>query len=125
MARLTDGSPNSENIPIVIRMKFSASVHVLGVVSSEGDVMPLHFFKKEEIVTKEVYLRVLMDVVKPWMETGVRKTICFSAGRCIGSYESFDSKLALRQRRYVLVQGILASQQPRFKSLGLLHMERS
>ena len=28
---------------------------------------------------------------------------------------------SLRQRRYVLVQGILASQQPRFKSLGL-HM---
>ncbi|KYM80541.1 hypothetical protein ALC53_09092 [Atta colombica] len=43
----------------------------------------------------------------------------FSTGRCTGSYESFDSKLVLRQRRYVLVQGILASQQPRFKSLGL------
>ncbi|KYN04208.1 hypothetical protein ALC62_04973 [Cyphomyrmex costatus] len=39
--------------------------------------------------------------------------------------ESFDSKLALRQCRYVLVQGILASQQPRFKSFGLLRMERS
>jgi len=56
---------------------------------------------------------------------GVRKAICFSAGRCIGSYESFDSKLALRQRRYVLVQGILVSQQPRFKSLRLLCMEYS
>jgi len=51
---------------------------------------------------------------------GVRKVIYFSVERCTGSYESFDSKLALRQRRYVLIQGILSSQQPRFKSLGLL-----
>jgi len=34
--------------------KFPANVHVLGIVSSEGNVMPSHF-KKEEIVTKEVY----------------------------------------------------------------------
>jgi len=55
----------------------------------------------------------------------IRKAIHFSAGRCTGSYESFDSKLTLRQCRYVLIQGILASQQSRFKSLGLLCMERS
>ena len=46
---------------------------------------------------------------------GVQKAICFTAGRCTGSYELFDSKLVLRQHRYVLVQGILAFQQPRFK----------
>ena len=51
---------------------------------------------------------------------GVRKVIYFSVERCTGSYELFDSKLALRQRRYVLIQGILSSQQLRFKSLGLL-----
>ena len=28
-----------------------------------------HFFKKGEIITKEMRLCVLMDVVKPWMET--------------------------------------------------------
>ena len=104
-------------------MKFPVNVHVLSVVSSEDNVMPPHFFKKEEIVTKKVYLRVLMDVVDE--NCGVRKAICFSAGRCTGSYESFDSKLALRERQYVLIQGILASQQPRFKSLRALRMERS
>jgi len=56
---------------------------------------------------------------------GFRKAICFSVERYTDSYESLDSKLALRQRRYVLVQGILASQHPRFKSLGLLCMERN
>jgi len=59
---------NPEDIPVV-RTKCPANVHVLSVVSSEGDVMLPHFFKEGEIVTKEMYLRVLMDVVKPWMET--------------------------------------------------------
>ncbi|KYM84226.1 hypothetical protein ALC53_05464, partial [Atta colombica] len=57
---------NSEDVPIVARTKFSANVHVLDIVFS---VMLPHFFKKEETVTKEVYLRVLMDVVKPRMKT--------------------------------------------------------
>ena len=67
-----------------------------------------------------------MDVVKPWMETvtsGRHVAICFSTKRCIGLYELFESKLALRQRRYVLIQRILTFQ-PRFKSPGLLRMER-
>jgi len=38
------------------------------MLSSEDDVMPPHFFKKQETITKEVYLRILMDVVKSWME---------------------------------------------------------
>jgi len=45
----------------------------------------------------------------------VRKAICFSAGRCT---ESFDSKLALRQRRYVLVEGILAPNNPDLNPLN-------
>ncbi|XP_076621600.1 LOW QUALITY PROTEIN: uncharacterized protein LOC143342004 [Colletes latitarsis] len=52
-----------------LKTKFPASVHVLSVVSSEGDVMPPHFFQKGETVTKEVYLEVLKTVIKPWMET--------------------------------------------------------
>jgi hypothetical protein len=48
-----------KDVPIVSRTKFPASIHVLGVVSSEGDVMPPHFFEKGEIVNKNVYLRVL------------------------------------------------------------------
>lgn len=53
----------------VPQTKFPATVHVLGVVSSEGDVMPPHFFEKGQTITKEVYLRVLQAVVKPWMVT--------------------------------------------------------
>ncbi|CAK9827593.1 Transposable element Tcb1 transposase [Anthophora retusa] len=57
------------DVPVVARTKFPASVHVLSVVSSEGDVMPPHFFKKGETINKEVYLRILSTTVKPWMET--------------------------------------------------------
>ena len=55
-------------------------------------------------------LRKLASIVGVSEPTMRRKTICFSAGRCTGSYKSFDSKLFLRQRRYVLVQEILVSQ---------------
>ncbi|QQP49218.1 Transposable element tcb1 transposase, partial [Caligus rogercresseyi] len=42
-------------------------VHVLEVMSSEGDIMPPHFFAKGQNVNKEVYLDVMQTVVKPWM----------------------------------------------------------
>lgn len=58
-----------EDVPIIGRTKFPANVHVLSVVSNEGDVMPPYFFKKGETITKEVYLRILRTVIKPWMET--------------------------------------------------------
>jgi len=41
----------------------------MSVMSSEGGVMSPHFFKNKETVTKEVYVNVLVSVVKPWMET--------------------------------------------------------
>ncbi len=58
-----------EDVPIVMKTKFPSSIMVLGVISSKGgDVMPPHFFGTKETVTKEVYLRVLEDVIVPWME---------------------------------------------------------
>ena len=47
--------------------KLPAGLHVLEVISSEGNVMPPHFFGKGQTVTKEIYLNVMKKVVKPWM----------------------------------------------------------
>ena len=33
-------------IPVVMHTKFLTTVMVLGVISDEGDVMPLHFFQQ-------------------------------------------------------------------------------
>jgi len=46
-----------QDVPIVVRTKFLANEHK---VLCEDDVMPQNFFKKREIVIKEVYLSVLM-----------------------------------------------------------------
>ena len=43
---------------------FPAKVMVLGVVSSEGDIMPPHFFQRGLRVNAEVYVDVMKDVVK-------------------------------------------------------------
>ncbi|KAG8235295.1 hypothetical protein J437_LFUL014933 [Ladona fulva] len=49
-AGIESGRP--KDVPIVAKTKFPANVHVLGVVSSEGDVMPTNFFSEDEIITK-------------------------------------------------------------------------
>lgn len=57
-----------DDVPVVARTKLPTNVHVLSVISSESDVMPLYFFKKGETITKEVYLQILKTVLKSWME---------------------------------------------------------
>ncbi|UYV68049.1 hypothetical protein LAZ67_5002908 [Cordylochernes scorpioides] len=54
--------------PVVMHTKFPASVMVLGVISSEGDVMPPHFFEKGLRMNTDTYINVLETVVKPWMD---------------------------------------------------------
>jgi hypothetical protein len=50
--------------------KFSASIMVLGVISSKGDVMPPppSLTRGQRVHVKQ-YIEVLDTVVKPWMET--------------------------------------------------------
>ncbi|UYV63328.1 hypothetical protein LAZ67_2003761, partial [Cordylochernes scorpioides] len=57
-----------KEIPVVMHTKFPASVMVLGVISSEGDVMPPHFFEKGLRMNADTYINVLETVVKPWMD---------------------------------------------------------
>ncbi len=59
---------DAREVPIVMATKFPAAVMVLGVVSNQGDVMPPHIFPKGLRVNTEEYLKVMQDVVKPWMD---------------------------------------------------------
>jgi len=56
-------------VPMVFTSKNPASVMVLGVICSNGEVMPPHFFKRGQTVNKETYLDILQTVVKPWMDS--------------------------------------------------------
>lgn len=58
-----------DDVPTIMHTKFPASVMVLGVVSSEGDVMPPHFFSAGARVNAVGYTEVLRTVVKPWIAT--------------------------------------------------------
>ena len=51
-----------------MRINHPVGVMILGAVSSDGHVMPPHFFKPGEMVTADVYLHALAHVVKPWIE---------------------------------------------------------
>ena len=48
--------------------KFLSSVMILGVVNSEGHVMPPHVFQEGLRVNADGYIRVLETVVKPWID---------------------------------------------------------
>ena len=50
----------------VMKTKFSATVMVFGVVSSEGHIMPPHIFEVGLKVNNKVSLDVLKSVVIPW-----------------------------------------------------------
>lgn len=61
---LTD---DPDEVPVVVKIKFPINIMVLGVISSEGDIMPPYFFEKGLRVNSDEYIKVLRDVVVPWM----------------------------------------------------------
>jgi hypothetical protein len=54
-------------IPIVMATKFPATVMVLGIVSNKGDLMLPHFDKRL-VINAEEYVKVLHDMLEPWMD---------------------------------------------------------
>ena len=54
------------HVPRVTKTKFSATVMVFGVVSSEGHIMPPHIFEVGLKVNTKMYLDVPKIVVIPW-----------------------------------------------------------
>ena len=57
---------NNRDVPKVMKTKFSATVMVFGVVSSEGPIIPPHIFEVGLKVNTKLYLDVLKSVVMPW-----------------------------------------------------------
>ena len=51
-----------------MKTKYPATVMVLGVVSNEGDIMTLYFFKQGLKGNANAYLDVLQNDVVPWMK---------------------------------------------------------
>ena len=55
-------------VPIVAQTKFPAAVMVFGIISSDGDVMPPHFYPKGLTLDSEGYVALMRDVVAPWIK---------------------------------------------------------
>jgi hypothetical protein len=81
--------------------KFPATVMVLGVVSNEGDVVPPHIFAKGLKINTEEYLKVLKEVVKPWMDR-------VAAGHHYVFPQQGDAGLVQGEALGVLAEGDLA-----------------
>ena len=57
---------NNRDMARVMKTKFTATVMVFGVVSSEGHIIPPHIFEVSLKVNTKVYLDVLKSVVISW-----------------------------------------------------------
>ena len=55
-------------MPRVIQTKFPATSMVFRVVSSEGDIMPPHFFPEGLKLNTNGYICILNKAVKPWFD---------------------------------------------------------
>ena len=79
------------NMPRVMKTKFPATVMVLGVVSSEGCIMPPHIFEVSLKVNTKMYLDVLKSVVQ---SGGGWQTLAVAAGLGAGPQIQRDPGLA-------------------------------
>ena len=52
----------------VMKTKCPNTVMVFGVISSNGDVMPLHLFEMGLTVNTEIYLQAMETVMLPWIK---------------------------------------------------------
>jgi hypothetical protein len=108
-------------VPIVMKTKFPVTLMILQVVSNKGNIMPppSHIFKAGLRVNMEVYINVLTNVTKPWMD-GV------AAGRSYIWQQDGTPPSPLRSLRMVqgqppllLEEGGLASHLTRLHAVGL------
>ena len=56
------------DVPAIQKQKYPKSAMMLGVVASDGARMPPFWFEKGLKVNSAVYLDVLKNVVKPWLD---------------------------------------------------------
>lgn len=60
--------PEKADVPPVFTTKHPANIMTLGVIGSNGAIMPPHFFERRQKVNTEVYCEALKTIVIPWMK---------------------------------------------------------
>ena len=89
-------STNKRDVPRVMKTKFPATVMVFGMVSSEGHIMPPHFFEVGLKINTKVYLDVLVVL-------NIRHTLdvsCFSM-------ESIKQRFINKKRLFAYITQLL------------------
>ena len=59
---------NPSDVPPVVQSKHHASMMVFGAVASNSEVMPMHFIEAGLKVNTEEYLKILKEVLIPWIK---------------------------------------------------------
>ncbi len=60
-------APDRSSVPPVMRTKNPAKIMIFGLITSDGKVMPPHIFPSGLRVNTDVYVKLLEEVVFPWL----------------------------------------------------------
>jgi len=71
-----------EDVPPINSTKHPQSAMMLGVVASDGKRMPPNWFPKGLRLDTKEYLKVMENVVKPWINANSLWKLCVAAGQC-------------------------------------------
>ena len=69
---------NPSDVPPVVQSKHPASVVVFVAVASDGKVMPVHFIEACLRINTEKYLKILKEVLIPWIKNYNPKKVIFT-----------------------------------------------
>ena len=109
---------NNRDVPRGMKTKFPVMVMDVGVVSSEGHIIPPHIFEFSLKVNTKVYLDVLKSVVIPWCNQ-VADPGCGTRTRCRPTRSKRPS-LGFRRSAMTLYPSLTDPLLPRPEPAGLL-----
>ena len=113
---------NNRDVLRVMKTKFSATVMVFGVVSSEGHIIPPHFFEVGLKVNTKVYLDELNSVVIPWCNQVVGGRPWVWQQDSTPTHKSKETQAWLQKECYDFVSFSHCPLLPRAEPAGLLRL---
>ena len=113
---------NNMDVHRVMKTKFSAMVMVLGVVSSEGHIMPPHIFEVGLKVNTKVYQDVLKRVVISWCNQVAGGRPWVWQQDSAPGHKSKENQLGFRKSATTLYPSLTGPLLPRPEPAGLLRL---
>ena len=104
-------------VPPVMQSKNPASVMVFAAVASDGKVMPSHFIKAGIKINTAEYLKIMKDVLMPWIRRNYDPFKVMLVQDCACAWSQESSGFPEGESPFDTPEGYFAQQLPRSEFL--------